>query len=109
MERGKVFDYKSLVHAEFTPFLSLPRNFCATFSASFHEERGNSMLSFCCKQDKLSYSIRQACEASSLGRTTIYSHIAAGRLKAIRIGGRTVISAESLRALVNGDGDGHDL
>lgn len=51
---------------------------------------------------KIAYSIREACQASSLGRTTLYSHIAAGRLRAIRIGGRTVIPAESLHALLGG-------
>ena len=54
---------------------------------------------------KLAFSIREACEASSLGRTTIYKHIAAGRLQAVRVGGRTVIPAESLRALVGVSGD----
>ena len=54
---------------------------------------------------KLAYSIREACEASSLGKTTIYSLIAASRLRAIRIGGRTVIPADSLNALLNGDSD----
>ena len=52
---------------------------------------------------KIAYSINEACRASSLGRTTIYAHIAANRLKAIRIGGRTVIPAESLRALLTGE------
>ena len=52
---------------------------------------------------KLAYSINEACHASTLGRTTIYAHIAAGRLKAVRIGGRTVIPAESLRALLSGE------
>lgn len=56
---------------------------------------------------KLAYSIREACEASSLGKTTIYSLIAASRLRAIRIGGRTVIPADSLNALLNGDGDNY--
>jgi excisionase family DNA binding protein len=56
---------------------------------------------------KLAYSIREACEASSLGKTTIYSLIAASRLRAVRIGGRTVIPADSLSALLNGDGDNH--
>lgn len=52
---------------------------------------------------KLAFSIREACEASSLGRTTIYSHIAAGRLEAKRIGGRTIIPADSLHALIAGE------
>lgn len=52
---------------------------------------------------KLGYSIREACEASSLGRTTIYSHISTGRLRVTRIGGRTIIPAESLYALIAGE------
>ncbi len=51
---------------------------------------------------KIGYSIREACHASSLGRTTIYNHIAAGRLRATRVGGRTIIPAEALHALING-------
>lgn len=57
---------------------------------------------------KLAYSIREACSASSLGRTTIYAHISAGRLRAVRIGGRTVITAESLKDLVNGTHADHE-
>lgn len=53
----------------------------------------------------LAYSIKEACAASSLGRTSIYAHIAAGRLRAIRVGGRTVIPADSLRALLSGDAE----
>jgi excisionase family DNA binding protein len=52
---------------------------------------------------KLGYSIREACEVTSLGRTTIYKHIAAKRLRVSRVGGRTIIPAESLRALVAGE------
>ena len=52
---------------------------------------------------KLAYSIREACAASSLGKTTLYSHISAGRLKAVRIGGRTVIPAQSLHSLISGE------
>lgn len=52
---------------------------------------------------KLAYSIREACDASSLSRTTMYSHIASGRLRAVRIGGRTIIPAEALQALINGE------
>lgn len=54
------------------------------------------------KLPKIAYSIREACHVSSLGRTTIYNHIAAGRLRAKRIGGRVVIPAESLYALIEG-------
>lgn len=51
---------------------------------------------------KLGYSIREACHVSSLGRTTLYNHIAAGRLKVTRVGGRTIIPAEALLALIEG-------
>ena len=54
-------------------------------------------------REPLAYSIKEACRASSLGRTTIYGHIAAGRLIARRIGGRTIIPAESLHALIAGE------
>lgn len=52
---------------------------------------------------KIAYSIKEACKASSLGRTTIYSHIAAGRLRVTRVGGRTIIPADSLHALIAGE------
>lgn len=52
---------------------------------------------------KVSYSIREASEASSLSKSTLYNHIAAGRLKAVRVGGRTVIPAVSLHALLAGE------
>lgn len=53
--------------------------------------------------EKLAYSIKETCRATSLGRSTVYAHIAAGRLQARRIGGRTVIPAESLHAFLNGE------
>ncbi|WBX84625.1 helix-turn-helix domain-containing protein [Sphingosinicella microcystinivorans] len=52
---------------------------------------------------KIAYSIKEAAQASSLGRTSIYNHIASGRLRAVRIGGRTIIPAESLHALIAGE------
>ena len=61
------------------------------------------MQAFTSVTPKLGYSIREACQASSLGRTTIYNHIAAGRLRVTRVGGRTIIPAENLRALIAGD------
>jgi hypothetical protein len=52
---------------------------------------------------KLGYSIREACEVSSLGRTKIYSLLSDPNspLTAVRIGGRTVILAESLQDLIS--------
>lgn len=57
-------------------------------------------------QDKLAYSIKEACKATSLSRTTIYAHVASGRLRVVRIGGRTVIPTESLRELLGGRSEG---
>jgi excisionase family DNA binding protein len=54
------------------------------------------------KIEKLAYSIAEACSVTSLGRTTLYGHIAAGRLEAVHVGGRTVIPAESLKSLLGG-------
>ena len=54
---------------------------------------------------KLAYSIKEAVAASSLSRTKIYSMLAdpACPLRAVRIGGRTVIPADSLHALIAGE------
>lgn len=52
---------------------------------------------------KLAYSIPEAVRATSISKTTLYAHVASGRLKAVRIGGRTVIPADSLRAFVAGE------
>jgi len=56
--------------------------------------------------EKLAYSIKEACKATSLSRTTIYSHVAAGRLRVVRIGGRTIVPAESLRAFLSTGSEG---
>lgn len=52
---------------------------------------------------KLAYSIKEAAHASSLGKSTIYNYIQAGKLEARKVGGRTIIPAESLRALLEGE------
>jgi excisionase family DNA binding protein len=81
----------------------LPREFDLAFSTSFNSERGPSMPAEKHEPSKLAYSIKEACRASSLGRTTIYNHISAGRLRAVRVGGRTIIPAEALHALIAGE------
>lgn len=54
--------------------------------------------------EPLAYSVREACRASSLGRTRLYQLINEGRLEALKVGKRTLIPAASLRALVAGQG-----
>ncbi len=53
---------------------------------------------------KIAYSIKEAAHASSLGRSSIYNAIRSGRLQARRVGGRTVILADSLHAFIAGEG-----
>jgi excisionase family DNA binding protein len=59
-------------------------------------------MSYNPNNSKLTYSIKEACEVSSLGRTTIYAHIKAGRLPCVKVGGRTLIPAAALEGLVYG-------
>lgn len=54
---------------------------------------------------RLAYTVKEACTVSTLGRTTLYAHIAAGRLQMRRVGGRTIIPADSLHSLILGEQD----
>lgn len=48
----------------------------------------------------ISYTLRAAAAASGLSRSSLYRHAAAGRLRLVRVGGRRLVDAASLRALV---------
>lgn len=48
----------------------------------------------------ITYTIRGACEASGLPRTALYQELKAGRLRAFKRGKRTLVSHESLAALI---------
>lgn len=48
--------------------------------------------------EKVAYSIPEAAAAASFSRAGLYREIAAGRLGRIKIGKRTLITAEALRA-----------
>ena len=50
--------------------------------------------------DAIATSINEAAKALSVGRTTIYALIKLGRLKTIKLGRRTLITADSVRRLV---------
>ena len=52
--------------------------------------------------DPLSYTIPGAMRATGLGRSKLYQLISENRLKRIHIGRRTLITADSLRALIDG-------
>ena len=53
--------------------------------------------------EPLAYSIADSIRVSSIGKTKLYALIKAGQLQARRIGGRTLIPAASLRALIEGE------
>ncbi len=48
--------------------------------------------------EKIAYSIEEAAQAASLGRSSIYEEIRAHRLRAVKVGRRTIIAADDLRA-----------
>lgn len=54
--------------------------------------------------EKLAYSINETARVLSMGRTSIYAMIAEGRLEAFKLGRRTLIKADSIRRLVDGQG-----
>ncbi|MDE2301698.1 MAG: helix-turn-helix domain-containing protein [Sphingomonadales bacterium] len=55
--------------------------------------------------EPLAYSVSEACRVSTLGKTRLYQLISEGRLEARKIGSRTLIPADSLRALIAGEGE----
>lgn len=48
----------------------------------------------------LTHTLNDACSVSGLSRSTLYRHAAVGRLRLVRVGGRTLVDAASLRALL---------
>lgn len=53
--------------------------------------------------DPITYSIREACDVSGIGKTTLYMHINEGRIKTRRIGGRVLIPAAEFRKFLLGE------
>ncbi len=52
---------------------------------------------------KLAFTISEACHAVGIGRSKLYELIGQGRVETRKIGSRTIIPAESLRALIAGE------
>jgi excisionase family DNA binding protein len=50
---------------------------------------------------RLAYSIDEVGRATGLGRSTIYMAIAAGKLRAVKLGRRRLVRAEDLNAFVD--------
>jgi excisionase family DNA binding protein len=57
------------------------------------------------KQDveRIAYTVDEACRATTLGTSTIYELMSAGKLESFRVGRRRLIRADSLRKLVAGE------
>jgi excisionase family DNA binding protein len=51
----------------------------------------------------LAYTLSDAARMTGLSRSTLYRHAGAARLKLVKVGGRTLVDAASLRALVGAD------
>jgi len=51
----------------------------------------------------ITLSISETCAALSLSRSSIYKLINSGRLRTLKIGSRTLITVESIKALVGGE------
>ena len=54
--------------------------------------------------EPLAVSINDTAKALSLGRTSIYALIGDGRLVAFKLGRRTLVKADSIRRLIDGQG-----
>ena len=52
------------------------------------------------RPDPLAYRIPDACHVLGLGKTSIYELMKQGKLRAIKVAGRTLIDAELARALI---------
>jgi len=52
-----------------------------------------------------SCTLREACRATGLSRTTLYERMAAGQLKTTTIGRRRLVNVPSLLKLVGAEGD----
>ncbi len=53
--------------------------------------------------EPLAYSVKVAVRVSGLGRTKIYELIKSGVLDSVRVGGRRLVTAQSLKRLVAND------
>ena len=53
-------------------------------------------------QQKLAFTIEQATEASGVGRTALFAAVRTGRLRARKLGRRTLILAADLQSFLDG-------
>ena len=53
--------------------------------------------------DPVTVTVDDACKAIGIKRTKIYELIGSGKLRTIKIGTRTLVKTDSIRALVSGE------
>lgn len=46
---------------------------------------------------KITYTVKEACDASGLGKTTLYGAMSAGKISSTLVGTKRLIHADSLR------------
>ncbi len=51
---------------------------------------------------KLFYTVKEACDATGLGRSTLYAAMAKKRLSYLKVGARTLFSGDALVSFVQG-------
>jgi excisionase family DNA binding protein len=61
-----------------------------------HSQKSNIRL-----EDKLALRVNEAAAVSGLSRSTLYELLKAGKLRAVKIGGRRLILREDLQALLH--------
>jgi excisionase family DNA binding protein len=68
---------------------------------TLHEERRPSGTPPVSEKDRGAYTVEGARRClGNIGRTTVYGLIAAGKLDAVKLGSRTLITAASIEALL---------
>ena len=50
--------------------------------------------------ERLAYTPREACEALRIGRTKLYELFASGDIKAVALGGKTLVPRDALEAFM---------
>lgn len=65
------------------------------------EPRAPSPPEVALSSEKLAYSVKEAASGLSIGKSTIWAAIKDGKLPSVKIGHRTLITAEALRAWLN--------
>jgi excisionase family DNA binding protein len=53
----------------------------------------------------LAYRVSPFCEAIGIGRTTFYDLVKRGKIRVVRIGGRTLVPASEAERLLAGDAE----